>query len=341
MITSRDRVIQTLNHQPVDRAPRDLWTSPGARVLLGDELAEMNFRYSNDIVGPDFQYPRGDRARGTPYEVGEYTDAWGCTWQVLQRGTTGEVKSPPLADLSTLDGYAPPMELLEGVNVSRVNRSCASNSQFVLAWTETRPFERLQFLHGTEATLVDLASGSEQLRNLLARLHDFFCREMEFWASTDVDGVAFMDDWGSQLGLLVSPEIWRDLFMPLYYDYCEILHEKDKFAFFHSDGNIADIFAELIEVGVDAVNSQLFLMDIERLARHFRGQITFWGEIDRQRVLPFGTPHEVRVAVERVRKVLDYGNGGVIAQCEWQREIPFENIAAVFERWMEPMLAHA
>jgi len=341
MITSRDRVIRTLNHEAVDRVPRDLWASHATRLLRGDELAEMSFRYPNDIVRPEFRYPRGNRARGAVSRVGEYTDAWGCTWQVTRRGTTGQLKASPLSDLSQLAAYQPPLEILQRANLARVNRSCATTSRFVLAWSDIRPFERMQFLHGPQATLVDLTGGSRPIRDLLAMLHDFFCRELRMWASTDVDGVVFMDDWGSQDGLLLSAEIWRDLFKPLYRLYCQILHEGDKFAFFLCRGNISEIFGDLVEIGIDAVHSQLFLMDIERLAERFRGRITFWGEIDTRRVLPFGTPDDVRAAVRRVRRALDCGRGGVIAQCEWGHEMAFENIAAVFEQWLEPVLAHA
>jgi uroporphyrinogen decarboxylase len=78
-------------------------------------------------------------------------------------------------------------------------------------------------------------------------------------------------------------------------------------------------------------------MDIEWLARQFRGQVTLWGEIDRQRVLPFGTPREVRAAVDRVRTALDFGRGGLIAQCEWGLGVPFDNVAAVFNQWQRPV----
>ena len=160
------------------------------------------------------------------------------------------------------------------------------------------------------------------------------------WAETDVDGVEFMDDWGSQTSLLIAPELWREVFRPLYREYCQILHAKDKWVFFHSDGNISDIFGDLVEIGVDAVNSQLFCMDMDRLAQQFRGQVTFWGEIDRQRLLPFGTSREVRAAVDRVRTALDFGRGGLIAQCEWGLDVPFDNIAAVYDAWQHPLPMH-
>ena len=76
-------------------------------------------------------------------------------------------------------------------------------------------------------------------------------------------------------------------------------------------------------------------MNIERIAQRFKGRITFWGEVDRQWLLPFGTPDEVKQGVAKVRAALDDGSGGVIAQCEWGLSDPFENIAAVFEAWLE------
>ena len=303
----------------------------------GDEVAELNYRFPNDVVRPDFRYPRGQRAKGSPHEQGDYADAWGCTWCVSQQGHLGEVAHAPLADLRQLAGYRPPWEIIEKGGFSAVNRSCAATSRFVLAWTDVRPLERLQCLHGTEATLVDLASGTMPIRALVAMLHDFYCRELSLWASTEVDGVVFMDDWGSNQGLLVSPEVFRDLFKPLYRQYCEILHAHDKFALFRSAGNIEEIFDDLVEIGIDAVHSQLFLMDIESLAERFRNRITFWGEIDRQRILPFGTVDQVRTAVDRVRAALDYGRGGLVAQCEWNPSVPFQNVVAAFQQWLAPM----
>jgi hypothetical protein len=158
---------------------------------------------------------------------------------------------------------------------------------------------------------------------------------VEAWAQTAVDAIVLMDDWGMQNRMLVSPAVFHKIFKPFYKDYCDILHSAGKFVFFHSDGNIESIYPDLIEIGVNAVNSQLFCMDIEGLAEKYRGKINFWGEIDRQQILPFGTPDEVKAAVRRVRNVMDDGKGGVIAQCEWGTKDPYENVEAVFDAWNE------
>ena len=160
---------------------------------------------------------------------------------------------------------------------------------------------------------------------------------MTEWAKTDVHGVQFMDDWGSQTALLISPARWRELFKPLYREYAAILRKAGKYVFFHSDGHIRAILPDLIEIGVSALNSQLYCMDIEEIGSTFAGKITFWGELDRQHIQPFGTPTEVRAAVRRIRRALDRNSGGVIAHTEWGKLDPYENIDAMFDEWQRPL----
>lgn len=333
-MTSRERVIKTLNFEEVDRLPRDLWALPGIGMFRKNELDEVCQRYPSDFGGVPFHYGKSQRASGDRAMVGQYTDEWGCIWHVAEPGIVGEVKECPLADWSALDSYKLPWELLDNADLSKVNEGYTKTDKFVLVGTQTRPFERMQFLRGSENIFVDLAYGEKEIYRLRDMLHEFFVREMEMWAATDVDAVSFMDDWGSQNSLLISPKLWREFFKPLYKDYCDILHSKGKFVFMHTDGNIEAIYPDLIEIGVNAVNSQLFCMDIEKLGKLYAGKIVFWGEIDRQHILPFGTAEDVRNAVKRVADaVMKDKRTGVIAQCEWGIKDTRENIMTVFEEW--------
>ncbi len=340
-MTSRELVIKTLNHEPVPRVPRDLWLPPGEDSARAAELAEMNIRYPSDIVQPEVAPAHGKKSSGKPSKAGDYTDAWGCVWHSGQRSALPELKLSPLSEAAKIASYQPPMELLDRSRFAKVNKSCLTTNRFVLAWSEARPFDRLRYLRGSEATSMDLARGTKDIRGLLAMLHDFACRELELWAETDVDGVTFRDDWGTPDGLLIAPEMWREIFRPLYREYCRILHAKDKFAFFHSKGYILDIFGDLVKVGVDAIHSQMHLMDIERLAKRFRGRVTFWGEMDPERLHNPGTPDKFREAVLDIRKALDFGSGGVIAQCPWDQGVRIQTIAAFYEQWLTPLPMHA
>ena len=80
-----------------------------------------------------------------------------------------------------------------------------------------------------------------------------------------------MDDWGSASALLISPAMWVAYFKPLYKDYVDLAHAHGKFVLMHSDGYILAIYEHLIEIGVDAINSQLFRMPIEEIGDAFQG----------------------------------------------------------------------
>ncbi len=334
-MTSRERVLRCLNFDHPDRAPRDLWALSGVHLRRGDELSRMLDRFPVDFEAPRVKYGPSKHRRGSEGEVGTYTDDWGCEWTVAEIGVSGEVKNPPLADWDRLDDWNPPWEILEKADFSQSNAHCAASEKYVKAGTHIRPFERMQFLRGTENLFMDLTIQPPELFALRDQLHEFNLRELELWSRTDVDAINFMDDWGAQGNLLIAPDLWRSFFKPLYREYCAIIKNSGKAVFFHSDGHIRAIIPDLIEIGVDALNSQLFCMDIEEIGREFQGKITFWGEICRQSILPFGRVDDVRNAVRRVRRALDKGTGGVMAQCEWGVRDPAENIAAVFETWIE------
>jgi hypothetical protein len=180
---------------------------------------------------------------------------------------------------------------------------------------------------------MDMGVMDAAARALLSRVHDFYLKELGFWVSTEVDAVRFMDDWGSQSRLLISPRLWREVFKPLYKEYADCAHSSGKFIFMHSDGNIEEIFPDLVEIGVDAVNSQLFCMDLENVRSAARGRITFWGEIDRQQVLPSGDPEAGRKAVRHVADHLYDPAGGIIAQLEFGLAASPEVVTAVFDEW--------
>ena len=338
-MTSRERVFRTLEFRGPDRAPRQLWSLAWVSQFAKAELDAVNQRFRGDF-GAIGGLARGDRARGQSARKGVAVDDWGCPFTAAEDGVVGEVLDPPLADWAALTNFCPPWEILRNSNWDDSIIACEKNltvgQRFIHGGTTIRPFERMQFLRGSQNLYYDLGEESANLFRLRDMVHEFYLAELALWVKTPADGLVFMDDWGAQDALLISPAQWRRVFKPLYKDYCDLMKSAGKKIFFHSDGHIMAILPDLIELGVDAVNAQLFCMDIEEIGRRFKGRITFWGEIDRQWILPFGTPADVRAAVARVRRALDDGRGGLIAQCEWGVRNPRANIEAVFEAWEEP-----
>lgn len=347
-MTGRERVIRALKFDYPDRVPRDLWWLPAVEMTQKEELENLLKRIPRDIETPKFKAGTSERQKGYPAKMvpgshpplalpkkGKYADEWGSIWHVGEDGLMGEVKEPVLDNLSKIDKFFPPWEYLESTDLSEVNRSCRESDKFMLSGICARPFERLQFVRGTENFFMDLAYGSEEIYKLRDMIHEYNLKHIKMWLETDVDGIFMMDDWGAQNNLLISPHHWRKFLKPLYQEYCDLIHEHHKYVFFHSDGYIEEVYDDVIEIGVDAINSQLFCMNIEKLAQKYQGKITFWGEIDR-RLLLFGHVNKITEAVHRARQALDDPKGGVMAQCEWGKNNPRENIEAVFNAWNKP-----
>lgn len=329
--TPRELVYQTLNFERPSRAPRQLWLLPWAEERYPGDVAAIRQEYPDDIQGIDGHHRVLPRTVGSPHAVGEYTDEWGATFHNIQAGVIGEVKHPLIQDWETDVGRVHiPKELLT-IDRDAVNRDCAATDRFTMAGACPRPFEQLQFLRGTENLYLDLLDPPGALLDFLHTMHAFYCELLEVWAATDVDSLMFMDDWGSQNSLLIRPQIWREIFRPLYRDYIDIAHGAGKKIFMHSDGNTLAIYPEMVELGLDAFNTQLFCIGVENL-RPYAGKITFWGEIDRQWLLPHGTLADIDAAVRSVHANL-WANGGCIAQCEFGAGAKPENVRQVFASW--------
>ena len=330
-MNSRDLVNNTLEFKNPSRVPRQLWVLPWAENKYPEYIRKIQRAYPDDITFPVFDYKQELSSKGDQFGIGSYTDEWGCVFENKQAGIIGEVKNPILQNLSDWDQIRVPVERLS-FNSDQINDLCANTDNFVLSGCCPRPFERLQFLRGSANIYMDLAIKPPELTKLIDKIHQFFLEELQLWAKTNVDALFMMDDWGSQNSLLISPDMWREIFKPLYKDYISIAHSHNKKIFMHSDGYILDIIPDLIELGLDAINSQIFCIGLDKL-EEFRGKITFWGEIDRQHILPEGTVEDVRDAVKKVKGSL-YENGGVVGQCEFGPGAKPENVEAVFEQWL-------
>jgi len=141
-----------------------------------------------------------------------------------------------------------------------------------------------------------------------------------------------MRSWAWTTGLAAvtadQPQLWRQFSNPLR-QYVERIHAR-KFCFFHSDGYIFDIYEDLIEIGVDAVNSQLFCMTSRRSAV-VEGPHHLLGRVDRQTCW-LTAPSTTSAGRRRAANALYDGHGGVIASANsgWVRT---GNVRAVFDEW--------
>ncbi len=334
MKTSRELVYETLEFRNPERAPRDVWVLPWAEMKYPEELKKILESYPGDIISAPGFLREKPVTKGDIHKKGHFTDEWGCLFENNTDGIIGEVKEAIVSsddeEWEDTSRVHIPVEWLT-IDKKQINTFCRETDKFVLAGACPRPFEQLQFIRGTEQLYMDLMFKPEGLISFMKEVHAFYCQLLTAWAETDVDGLMFMDDWGAQQSLLINPELWVEIFKPLYKDYIDIAHTHGKKIFMHSDGYILPIIPHLIDLGLDAVNSQLFCMGIDNLEK-YSGKITFWGEIDRQHLLPYGSVEDIEEAVTSVRSSL-WKKGGCIAQCEFGPGAKPDNVAAVFSVW--------
>lgn len=334
-MTSRELVKNTLEFKNNNgKVPKQMWVLPWANDNHQDTIDKINAHFPDDFGGISVSYSIPTIEEGNPYITGNYTDPWGCRFINISSGIIGEVKEPLIAaddyDWNDLSNIHIPEEALS-FEIEQVNTECKKSTKFIMAGCCPRPFEQLQFIRGTENLYIDLMQPPVKMLEFLNLMHDYYCRLLTKWANTDVDALMFMDDWGSQNTLLINPEIWCRIFKPMYRDYIDIAHRHGKKIFMHSDGNTLQIIPHLIEIGLDAINAQIFCIGVDNLAQ-FKGKITFWGEIDRQHLLPHATLTEIEDAVKKVYNTL-WNNGGCIAQCEFGPGAKPGNVYKVFETW--------
>jgi len=147
-------------------------------------------------------------------------------------------------------------------------------------------------------------------------------------------GVA-SDDAGTQRSELISPELFAEMIKPHYKRLCDWVHANTNWkTFLHSCGCIHDYIDQWIEAGIDVLNPvqiSAAKMEPKRLMDKFAGRIVLWGGgCDTQKVLPLGTPEEIREHVRQNISIFNTKGGYVFTQVHnIQANVPPENIEAM------------
>jgi uroporphyrinogen decarboxylase len=198
-------------------------------------------------------------------------------------------------------------------------------------------FEYAWNLVGLEKFLIDLSYGADYVEPLLDQVMHFNIEVARTLIGLGVDVILTGDDFGTQGGMLISPRLWRHYFkgrMRQVFDACRQANPEVILAY-HSCGSIAPIIPELIEIGLQALNPiQPKAKDMEpaRLKAQYGDRLAFFGGVDIQEVVPFGTVQDVREEVRR--RIYELGNDGgyLLAPAhDIQPEAPTANVLAIFD----------
>ena len=368
MIDHRQRVLDALNHIETDRVPIDFGGTYTTTIFYAayDRLkAELGVNeeetsiYSKTrrlaIPGEDVlqRFDVDTRFLGLgPYlgdqrEIDEdtYLDEWGTTWKkagdghyLYVDGPFFDQKKPELTGLD--DGHWPDPAnpgYYDGL-AERARKQRATGAAVILNMP-IGVIHQGQFLRGFGDWLKDLYKNrafAERMMDMIAERWVAVAENALEICGDDVDIVFFGDDLAGQMAPLFDPQKYREMIKPRHARMIGAVKAKaDVKVLYHSCGAVSSLVNDFIDIGVDALNPvQVAAGDMEPalLKARFGDRIAFWGGIDTQRTLPFGSPEEIATEVERVIDILGDGGGYVLNSVHnIQKDIPTENIIAMFD----------
>ncbi len=305
------------------------WTYPGAFGERQAEVQSILDRFPQDAQVMAYRAPDLYEA---PPDDPEYR--WmDCDKPVESGGDHGIDEQAAIRDWNQLDGVLAhfPKPDYPGLFPNRPS----PDGRYRIAHWWYGLFERHWSLRGMTNTLMDFYTNPDEVHRLYRAYTDFFLRFTErAREELKADAIYWTDDLGTQNDLFFSPEVFDTFYRPYYTEIIEKAHSLGMQAWLHTCGNIGKILPRFIEMGLDVIHPiQKYAMDEVSVAREFGGRISFWAGFDVQRIIPYGTPDDVRREVRHLmdaygrpdgRFLLTAGNGIT-------PDTPIESLRALYE----------
>lgn len=347
----KERVATALDHSKPDRCPWQASFTPEladrvrAALTLGrparDGEPHGGSAYDLEMVlDQDMLMTSVGWATNYYGEGEQYVDEWGVGWRSVAYKTpfgTGHYTEPcghPLAADDAVSRYrAPDPTRPELYLAARRLVAERGDEYWVTGAVPTTVFETAWALRGFEQLLTDLVVDPDLADAVLDIPFHYHLQAAGALAAIGVDMVRFGDDVGQQHGMLMSPRHWRRFLKPRLAEliaHVKAVNPAVKVAY-HTDGQVYPIIPELIEIGLDVLNPvQPAAMSPALLKRRYGKALSFWGTIDEQYTLPFGTPGDVRAEVSRRVQEVGYDGGLILAPTHTlQLDTPLDNVWAL------------
>lgn len=373
-MTSRERVMMALAHREPDRVPFDCQFGWGAYNRLRDHLGYrparevlpgspgLTVRLPVDLMQQlniDLYFVglyAGSQT--TPFEAGmpSYVDEWGIGYRRLDGayGFSYEAVEHPLAGAGIDDladyPWPDPRDPARVAGLAERCRALYEDTDFALVGRFNTPiFEQAFMLRGFEQFLLDTALDPDFACALLDKTAEIAVGMLE--AGFEACGRYIQiirlagDDMGHQQGTILSPRMFRSLIKPRFArlyrrarDLLDGVNPGGKIMA-HTDGDVYALIPDYIEMGLDVLNPvqpHVTNMDHTRLKREFGDRLSFHAAIDIQRLMPFGTPEEVKQGAGATMRTLGPGGGYILAPTHYlQPDVPPENIIALRDAVLE------
>ncbi len=305
-------------------------------------------RLHADVRGVHDRFPAWVYERNQSREPrSPYIDSWGSGAKEIRPGEWYPGVHPlasatTVEEIDAYDGWPDMDDPSRFAHIAEEAARLAAEDRYAIMATPWLlfPFERAFAMQGMDTFLLNMAMHPDFAVALL-RKHLDLCKTLMGHVLDElgdhVDIIKIGDDLGSQEGLLMSPQMYREMLAPIHNEFVRFIKERTPAkVFFHTDGDVFDLIPDFIEMGIDILNpiqtSAGRMSDLARLKSEYGDEITFCGAIDTHHILPNGSPDEVRDEVKRVIGVLGKDGGYMVASVHTiMSDVPPENVLAMVD----------
>lgn len=344
-MTSKKRVLSVLSHKDSDRVPCNYLGTPEVNEKLKAHFKTESMDMVLENLGVDI------RVVEAPYigpelktwDDGRFQNYWGQIRKSVsnQAGTYNESVELPYAEFRTVqdvENFRWPQA--EWFDYSHIEQDCKKYCDYAIVFGSPGNMDVINgttYGRGVELVMYDIALDDPVGMACMDKRFDccYQISEQALQAGNGkIDIFWIGDDYGTQNGLLISPQKWRELFLPYLKKMCELGHKYNTKVMLHSCGSTRAIWNDFIEAGVDiydTIQPEAADMNPADLKQEFGDKICFHGAISTQKTLPFGTTHDVIQEVQERIKTVGVNGGFILAPSHnIQPDTPLENILAMY-----------
>ena len=369
-LTSRERVALALDHKEPDRVPIDIGGGNSTTLHVetyknlidhlgvGKHDVQVGSKVDRTtILSEEVLIALGSDVR--PIRIGSFrpsatrhsdpdklVDEFGIEWRKVNfpGGYYWEVLKSPLAEAKTsdLDSFSWPDPedpfLYNGLE-EEIHKLFHDSTFAIMGDCGFKGFWEPYFLmRGLEQAFTDLLINKSFFHKVMGILMEINTRTADRFLEITGPYLSVFrtsDDLATQTSLMMSPNTYREMIKPYHKDFFSFIKQRtDAKIFFHSCGNITELIDDLIDSGIEVLNpiQVSAIPDPASLKLKYGDQLSFWGAIDTQRVLPTGSQEDVENEV-RLR-ISQFGQGGgyiAAAVHNMQPDVPPKNILAMCE----------
>jgi len=327
--TKRDVVIEALRFRPPPYVPWAWDMTQGCTERMKQHLGADDLAPFIDTHFLDLGAQIG-RFESVGNDL--YRDVYGVVWDRSVDKDIGKPVEWPIRQPSDLPAYAWPDASDDSWYADIPPQLAARPDLFSRYMLGFSLYERAWTMRGLMELLTDMAERPRFVEDLLDRIVEHNLVQIRKALAFPIDAVYFGDDYGMQTGLIMGLDYWRRFFKPRLKRMFAPVREAGKYVFLHSCGCVVELFDDLIEIGLSAFNPfQPEVMDIFAIKRQYHGRLAFHGGMSIQKVLPFGTPDEVRDAAAALIEAGRVGGYIFSPSHSVPPDVPPENLVAMMD----------